>query len=170
MLILDTDQYQVVLGTELRRLRVARGWSRRDVLSHLSMSISSQTLASWEHGSRAISMTRFTALCLTLGERPHVVLERIHRDVIGDPMNGGGDSSINVDLGNVASIEACELRPLRQWATTRLRAGDSTAVTLPPAAVDRMAQLCGVPPDRIRAVLAQPGGPDAHRDISQLAS
>ncbi|WP_051400193.1 helix-turn-helix domain-containing protein [Haloechinothrix halophila] len=166
MLIPDTEQYQIALGGELRRMRKARGWTRSDVLSRLSMSISTQTLAAWEHGTRALNVTRFAELCLTLGDRPHAVLERVDHAVIG-----GHDTAISMDLASVVEIAHPELRPLRQWAAARLSEGGTTAVTLPPAAVARMAQLCDIPSDQLRVELAHAGGVGGEgSDVGRWAS
>lgn len=155
MLMLDTERYQVVLGAELRRMRRARGWSRRELVSHLSMSISKQALATWEHGTRAISLARFTELCLVLGERPHAVLERVEDDVMGAPARSNEDTAVRVDLTAVVEGTHPDLWPFRQWAAAMRDQGWSTAITLPAAAVERMAQLCGLTPDRLRAELAR---------------
>ncbi|GAA5121499.1 helix-turn-helix domain-containing protein [Haloechinothrix salitolerans] len=147
-------------------MRKARGWTRRDVQSHLSMSISTQTLAAWEHSTRAINVTRFAELCLTLGDRPHAVLERVDHAVIG-----GHDTAITMDLASVVEIAHPELRPLRRWAAARLNEGGATAITLPPAAVDRLAQLCDIPSDQLRVELAHAGGVGGQdSDVGQLAS
>jgi len=162
VLVPDTEQYQIALGAELRRLRRARGWTRRDVVAHLSMSISLQTLASWEHGTRAISMARFVELCVTLGERPHIVLERID-----DAVLRGDDTAIRMDLASVVGLARPELGPLRQWAAARLDEG-GTAIMLPAAAVDRLAQLCDVPSDRLRVELAHASGGGDCGDVADV--
>src|SRR5882672_6371061 len=65
---LDVATYQRVLGDEIRRLRKQRSWTRKDLNERLQSEISLQTLATYELGTRQVSVIRFVEICLALDE------------------------------------------------------------------------------------------------------
>ncbi|HEU5110532.1 MAG TPA: helix-turn-helix transcriptional regulator, partial [Micromonosporaceae bacterium] len=71
---LDVATYQRVLGDELRLLRKRRGWTRKDLNDRLRRDISLQTLATYELGTRQISVIRLVEICHALDELPHDLL------------------------------------------------------------------------------------------------
>jgi transcriptional regulator with XRE-family HTH domain len=140
---LDVATYQRVLGDEIRRLRKQRGWTRKDLNERLQSDISLQTLATYELGTRQVSVVRFVEICRALGELPHELLARVHERVFTDIPVG----RIRVDLRKVVRDRTPELLPLRRWASGRLAedGGTQTAeVHLDIAALERMAELCGI--------------------------
>lgn len=150
----DGELYQQALGDELRLLRKRRGWTRKQLNHHLQSDISLQTLATYELGTRQCSVVRLAEICIALGEQPHEVLARVDRS-----MFAGSPGEVQINLVKVVDSTEPELLPLRRWAAGRLEQTTnpaSTAISLNLAAVERMAELCGVQPtellDRLRAM------------------
>lgn len=139
---IDTSAYQRVLGDEIRRLRKQRGWTRKDLNTRLQSEISLQTLATYELGTRHVSVVRFVEICLALDMPPHEVLSRVHERVFTDTAVG----RIRVDLRRVVRDRTPELQPLRRWAKGRLdeTGARTTDVQLDIAALEQMAELCGL--------------------------
>jgi transcriptional regulator with XRE-family HTH domain len=162
---LDVSTYQRVLGDEIRRLRKRRGWTRKDLNDRLQSDISLQTLATYELGTRQVSVVRFVEICRALEELPHELLARVHERVFSDATLG----RIRVDLRKVVHDRAPELLPLRRWAAGRLAAQtgpQATEVRLDIAALEQMAELCGMETleliSRLRHIGAAPiGTPEA---------
>lgn len=156
---LDVAAYQRVLGDEIRRLRKQRGWTRKDLNNRLQSDISLQTLATYELGTRQVSVVRFVEICRALGVLPHELLARVHERVFTDaPVD-----RIRIDLRKVVRDRAPELLPLRRWAVGRLaqEPGPQRAeVHLDIAALERMAELCGLETvdliGRLREICGQP--------------
>jgi transcriptional regulator with XRE-family HTH domain len=133
--------FACVLGDELRRTRMQRGWSRKDLLNHLESRISIQTVATYEAGSRQCSVARLVELCQAMGVHAHELLARVHqRAEIDTP------GRLMLDLTQVVQDRQAELVPLRRWAEERLNQTDRDrppAVPLDLAALESLAQLCG---------------------------
>lgn len=142
-MLLDTANYQRVLGDELRRLRKQRGWTRRDLNQRLQSDISLQTLATYELGTRQCSVVRLVEICLALDEVPHDLMARVHQRVFSDAPVG----RIRIDLRKIVRDEQPELLPLRRWARGKLAETNghhSPDISLDIAALERMAELCGL--------------------------
>lgn len=138
---IDVVTYQRVLGDEIRRLRKGRGWTRKDLNDRLQSDISLQTLATYELGTRQISVVRLVELCIALGELPHELLARVHERVFAGEQTG----RLRIDLRAVVRDNDPELMPLRRWALGRLNEHDSSPeIGLDIAALERMAELCGI--------------------------
>lgn len=143
---LDAEEYQQVLGEELRELRNRRGWTRKELSERLDSEISQQTLATYELGTRHCSVVRLVELCLAMDEQPPELLARVQRRLF--PQQPGG---VRVRLQALAELADPEFAPLRRWSQGRLRqagtAADETAadvVLLDPHAIHWLAQLCGM--------------------------
>lgn len=140
---IDAAGYQRVLGDELRRVRKQRGWTRKDLQHRLDNDISLQTLATYELGTRQCSVVRLAELCVAMEVLPHDVLARVHDRVFSDERPG----HIRVDLATVVGDTQPELLPLRRWAVDRLHQtppGRSAEIHLDLAALEQMAELCGL--------------------------
>ncbi|MET7993554.1 MULTISPECIES: helix-turn-helix domain-containing protein [unclassified Amycolatopsis] len=147
-MVIDAEHYQRILGDELRKLRRRRGWTRKELNTHLQSEISLQTLATYELGTRQCSVVRLVELCVAMDELPQDLLAKVHRRVfVEEP------GRVRVDLRRVVAEASPELLPLRRWAEDRLRRGDPGAgattvssgpaeVSLDLAALERMAELC----------------------------
>jgi transcriptional regulator with XRE-family HTH domain len=154
---LDVATYQRVLGDEIRRLRKQRGWTRKDLNERLQSDISLQTLATYELGTRQVSVVRFVEICLALDALPHDLLARVHERVFIHAPVG----RIRIDLRKVVRDRAPELLPLRRWAAGKLAGEPSPQggeVHLDIAALDRMAELCGMETLDLIARLRRIGG------------
>ncbi|MPY80180.1 MAG: helix-turn-helix domain-containing protein [Actinophytocola sp.] len=152
---LDSEHYQRLLGNELRTLRKSRGWTRKQLNARLQSTISLQTLATYEHGTRQCSVVRFAEICLAMDEKPHDVLARVDRRLFTT-----ASDEIRVDLARIAESTEPTLSPLRRWAADRLQEADpaSSEVTLTTAAVERMAELCGTTSGDLLALLRDYAG------------
>ena len=138
---LDVATYLRVLGDEIRRLRKRRGWTRKELNERLQSEISLQTLATYELGTRQISVIRLVEICRALDELPHELIARVHERVFTDLPDG----RVRIDLRKVVRDRQPELLPLRRWATGRLAAEprpQATEVHLDLAALETMAELC----------------------------
>lgn len=154
---IDGATYQRVMGDEIRRLRKQRGWTRKDLNGRLQSDISLQTLATYELGTRQCSVVRFVEICLALDELPHVLMARVHERVFAETPSG----RIRIDLRKVTRDTTDELLPLRRWAKGRLDttdSGRSSEVQLDLAALERMAELCGLDTVDLIARLRRIGG------------
>jgi transcriptional regulator with XRE-family HTH domain len=148
---IDGETYQRLLGDELRKLRKQRGWTRRTLAGHLKSGISLQTLATYELGTRQCSVVRLVEICLALDELPHDLIARVHERMFTDT-----PGRIRIDLRRIVNDTQPELHPLRRWATDRMRRHNqphTADVYLDHAALEQLAQLCGVSLNDLRARL-----------------
>lgn len=143
---IDVRSYQRVLGEELRKVRQRRRWTRSELHRKLQTPISLQTLATYEQGTRQLTVVRLAEICLALGEPPHDVLARVHARQVGTTPN-----RVTVDLRAVVAVAEPGLAPLRRWAQARLHQRDNGTHTVhfDLAAVGLLAQLCGVAPTEL---------------------
>lgn len=149
-MLIDADAYQRVLGDELRKLRKRRGWTRKELNQRLQSEISLQTLATYELGTRHCSVVRLVELCVAMEEPPQDLLARVHHRVFGDD-----PGQVRVNLARVAEDDSPELSPLRRWAEDRLRQSSSPEIQLDRSALERMAELCGMPIQQLLSRLAE---------------
>jgi transcriptional regulator with XRE-family HTH domain len=135
------------LGDELRTARKQRKWLRRDLLAHLETDLSLQTLATYELGTRHITVVRLVEITLALGASPMDVLARAYqRELAAEEARPG---MWLVDLVAASRVRGEELVPLRRWATHRLYQNGPNPVPLDPAAVSALTMLCGIPTERL---------------------
>lgn len=141
---LDRDAYQRILADELGRLRRRRGWTRKYLLSRMKVDLSLRTLATYELGTRQMSVLRLVELCYAMNELPQNLLARVHRRLTPE--------GVVADLSQIAELNAPHLTPLRMWARQQLsHQPDDTSFRFDLVALRRMAELCDVPlPDLIR--------------------
>jgi transcriptional regulator with XRE-family HTH domain len=139
----DPATYQRVVGDELRRVRLRRGWTRRQLRERLRADISLQTLATYELGTRSCSIHGLAELCLALDIPPHEVLARAHQRLTDQAAYDSG-RRLRLDLVAAADVELPELAPLRAWATQYLAGASQQTRTVPVdrAALDRLAEVC----------------------------
>lgn len=130
------------LGEELRQARQQRGWSRKQLLAHLSTDISIQTVATYESGTRQCSVVRLVELCEAMGIHAHDLLARVLERTEFE-----SSGHLVVDLDRVADDQQSDLTPLHRWAGQRLaHAGRNQphSVALDLTALEYMAELCGI--------------------------
>lgn len=126
------------LGNELREMRRALGWTRKVLTGHLGRGVSTQTIATWELGTRQISVSSLFDVCGAMKVRPSDFLA-----VVEDRCDSWRDQ-ITVDLRDLAVHGPPELAPARRWAHAKLRPDGPTKVRLIPEAVQILAELCGI--------------------------
>jgi len=127
-----------VLGQEIRKAREARGWTRAELVEQLPSGIGDRTLLSYEHGIRALTVTRFIEICKTLGVAAAEILDRAlekARDLRA--------FSLSVDLRAVLRDQRAEFEPVRLWARNRLKDNPSAKVLLAPVTVRELAAALG---------------------------
>lgn len=140
---LDAQEYQRILGEELRALRKQQGLTRRELAQRLDSDISLQTLATYELGTRHCSVVRLVELCLAMQERPQDLLDRVQRRT--RPEQPG---DVRVSLRSLAAVQTPDLAPLRRWAQDRLTQKEPVSagedIALDTNAIGWLAQLCGM--------------------------
>lgn len=141
--------YAQALGRELRRLRRAKGWTRARMCRDLPISV--QTLATYENGTRALAATRLAELCIVLDTQPHIVLATVDRAAMPMP------DAVTIDLVALVHTARADIAPAQRWAEARLRAlapGHPSPTTLDTAALDRLADVCGMTTPALVAALS----------------
>lgn len=166
-LLVDPELFQRTLGDELRTLRKGHGWTRKDLHGRLLCDPSLQTLATYELGTRHMSVWRLFELCIAMDDLPEDVLARVRRRILGDPAD-----TLRARLADLAAADDPALAPIADWAAHALRTADSDAdIRLGGAAVELMAELCALTPDGLVARLrhAAESGRDATADTDAPA-
>lgn len=133
------ETFMIALGDELRAARKRKGWTRRDLVRHLQVDLSLQTIATWELGTRHITAERLYYVCTALGELVEDLLARV-RMRIEEPDN----LELGLDLAAAALTTRARLGPVRAWAQCRLREHlvGEPVVRLDVPALDRLAEVC----------------------------
>lgn len=132
-----------IFGDELRWARKSNGWTRRDLVDRLETELSAQTIAAYELGTRNCSVVRFVEITEALDVPPPDVFRRAYYR-LRDLEHATGWV---IDLVAASRLEHAELGPLSRWARCQLRAlreGEPTVKRLDLAALQLLAELCGV--------------------------
>lgn len=156
-----------VLGDELRSARRQRRWTREALTARLEGDLSIQALATYELGTRNVTVTRLIELADVLGVS---VLELLERALHRVSYVGPDASVVSVDLVAVVADGTPELAPFRRWAWTRFGAQPAeqgTVVRLNAVALDALAEVCGIDRARLVRVLGDFAAPE--RDGSAKA-
>jgi transcriptional regulator with XRE-family HTH domain len=120
------DRLARTLGNELRTARKQRGWTRKQMRAQLAAEnadsteddeVSLQTLATYELGTRRISVERLVELCAALDQPPDQLLLRA---IIG-AFGADHADRVQVDLPALARTADPRLAHLRRWAAIRVR-------------------------------------------------
>ncbi|MFI7122625.1 helix-turn-helix domain-containing protein [Amycolatopsis sp. NPDC049868] len=112
------DQFAHALGELLRSARRERGWTRKQMRAAMCVGddeLSLQTLASYELGTRRLSVERLIEVCAVLKKQPDELLRRATTLAF----SGHYGTRITVDLLGLAHTTDPRLRPLRRWAQVR---------------------------------------------------
>lgn len=143
--VFDAELYQKVLGDELRAVRRDRGLTRAQLRDRMDGAPSTQTLATYELGTRQCSVVRLAELCHSLGIAPEDLLARVTRR-LPEP------DQLVVSLVRIIASPHPKLAPLKRWA--RVTATSATdVVRFEGDMVVRMAELCGLPAAELVRVL-----------------
>jgi len=152
------------LGSELRRIREAHGWTRVEFVNRLRSRISDQTLWSYEHGQRNCTVVRLIELCRVLRvSAPEVLQTALQRSGIDVEA-----LSLRVDLRAVVRDKSSEYKPILLWAKNRLASepGSAGVVRLIPDSVRELAAVVGCSQSTLAGYLTRftptvsPAGPD----------
>ncbi len=150
------DTFARVLGDEIRTVRKARRWTRKQLRARLNPDeeVSLQTLATYELGTRRMTVERLIEICAALDHPPDQLLQRASARAFAE----FGDDSIEVDLSALARIEDPQLVPLQRWAALRAAQctdGKPTTKTLDSPALAALANLAGVSKQRLASALRE---------------
>jgi transcriptional regulator with XRE-family HTH domain len=146
-----TVETMPILGDELRKTRVSRRWTRQQLAHQLStqlgVSVSLQTIATYELGTRNVSVPRLAELCYVLGVSMSAVLSNVDTRTAA---SAARPHEIRVDLRAVAASDRAELAPAREWARAKLvqcksAPSSKEVVTITVDALGWLAKLCNVP-------------------------
>ncbi|MFK0249306.1 helix-turn-helix domain-containing protein [Amycolatopsis azurea] len=134
----EAEKYRSILGEALRADRAKKQWTRLELSRRLDGNLSTQTVATYELGTRHVSVVRLVELSEALNRDPVELLREVHQRASG--------TFIVVDLERIVVSDEPGLHPLREWAECRLAtlvAGPAhvfvSVVALPP-----LATLCGI--------------------------
>lgn len=143
-------------GRVLRRARLARGLTLRDVGLRSNGRLKPTAVAGYERAERGISVLRFCALCELYGVRPEGMLAEIMKSAQGRP-------PVVLDLTLIGRLDASEARIVTQFMDeVRTLRGEQQAdtVTLRTGDVEILASAVGDRPEeflqRIRPALGRP--------------
>jgi transcriptional regulator with XRE-family HTH domain len=148
------DTFARVLGDEIRTLRKAHRWTRKQLQARLNPDdeVSLQTLATYELGTRRMTVERLIEVCAALDHPPDQLLRRAATRAFAE----SDDDSIEVDLSTLARTADPQLAPLQRWAALRInQSADGKLATekLEPSAIAALASLAGVTIQRLATVL-----------------
>jgi transcriptional regulator with XRE-family HTH domain len=149
--------YDRTLGNVLRKRRQAMGWTRKDVRAQfkerLGRTVSTQTLATYEYGSRHMLVATLREHALVYRTEPHLILAEVDRHFVTQA------ADVVVDLYRLARCTDPDLAPARGWARTQagslgMNAGHTTARELTVDALTDLAILCRLDVPALLAKLA----------------
>lgn len=127
------------LGEEIRRERLARGWSRAELVEQLPSGIGVRALLSYEHGARALTVIRLIEISRALGTAAAELLDRALRKA-----RDIRSFSLRVNLEAVLGDRRSEFAAVRTWARNRIDSARDSAVHLTPATVQELAAALDV--------------------------
>lgn len=131
----------VALGNELRSAREDRGLSRAEIVERLGFSIQTQTLATYEQGTRQCTVSRFVEICYAIGVSAPVVLTSALQKAKVDLRL----LTLRVDIEAIVVDMRESLQPLRLWARNQIKVMDpaeAAEVWLEPVEVAQLAIFC----------------------------
>jgi transcriptional regulator with XRE-family HTH domain len=131
-------EYPYILGEEIRRHRKARGWIRerlRQELRRAGIDVSLHTLATYELGTRSMSVIRLAQIADVLGTCGSEILAATERRA------RMSSDRLVVDLSILAASTRPELAPAIAWAAIQI-SSDHEIAELTIDAIQRLADLC----------------------------
>jgi transcriptional regulator with XRE-family HTH domain len=160
------------LGNELRTARKQRGWTRKQMRAHLAADnadnddadndeMSLQTLATYELGTRRISVERLVELCAVLDQPPDQLLRRAITGAFG----ADHADRVRVDLPTLARTADPRLAHLRRWAAVRVHqcpAALPLVEDLDEHALAALAAIAGTTSDELVHALRDLAGASSH--------
>ncbi|WP_337822184.1 hypothetical protein [Amycolatopsis sp. A1MSW2902] len=122
---------------------MTQGQLQERLKTELGVSLSRDTIASYEAGSSQYKLASFIQLCFALRLSPEVLLGQAGCRYLGK-------SQLIVSLRWTQFDHPVELRPFQDWALLRLREilpGQDDRILLSLSTVENLAYLCGVSPN-----------------------
>jgi transcriptional regulator with XRE-family HTH domain len=149
------ENFARVLGRELLAARHAAGMTRREMRAQLPTDLSMQTLATYEQGTRIMSVTRLIELCMALNVSPLEVMRRAYEKKFAaqDATAGADDDDGGWWIDLRAAAVRTDLRPLAKWAQLRVLEGDEVTVRLDSHCLGYLCTLCGLDREALRTHL-----------------
>jgi transcriptional regulator with XRE-family HTH domain len=142
-------QLRRALGDEIRTARKKRGWTRKDLHDAMCLNdedeLSLQTLATYELGTRRISVERLVQICAALDEDPDELLAR----AFARTFKADQDSHVHIDLVALARSTDPRLQRLQQWAAVRSRQSLAPVEELDHHAVAALARVAETTPHQL---------------------
>jgi transcriptional regulator with XRE-family HTH domain len=136
------------MADHLRTLRKSKRWTRKDMAKRLRRTISSQTLTTYELGTRAVPVFRHNEACGVLGVRASAVLAVAEEQVCEVTPPGG----VTVNLRHLAATSIQQLGPARRWASL-LAAGTQPVMQLTARSRALLADVCGIDQTELATLL-----------------
>ncbi len=137
------NQFAHALGELLRSARRERGWTRKQLRAAMCADeddLSLQTLASYELGTRRISVERLIAVCAALDKRPDELLRRATTLAF----SGHYGTRITVDLLDLAHTTDPRLQPLQRWAQVRAQQSPAERVLVEELDATALSAMAGI--------------------------
>jgi transcriptional regulator with XRE-family HTH domain len=139
------------VGEELRRARVAKGWSRAQFVPRLPSGIGDRTLLAYEHGLRHLTLIRLLELC--------EALDVVATDVMSQALQRARlhleNLVLTIDLRALVNSGNFKFRPLVQWAKNKLNKHPDGVVELAPVGVIELADFMGCSHHELATYLAR---------------
>ncbi|HEX5407931.1 MAG TPA: helix-turn-helix transcriptional regulator [Pseudonocardiaceae bacterium] len=151
--------YQRVLGAVVRRNRTDKGWTRAELVEALQelptpwrIDVPVPTLASYELGTRALSVLRLAQVELALGVPPGAIDTEV-KSVMWPSAN---PNVLAVDLVRLSHSTRYDIVPAINWATALLASNpDQRVAELNAGALSELATLCLVDAENVMELLGE---------------
>lgn len=140
--VVEEQWIQVVseaVGEELRCARKARGWSRSQLAERLPSRIGDRTLASYEHGTRHLTVVRMIEVCQALG----VDSCSLQRRALQRARINLAHLTLQIDLHALLNDQSNISRPMARWARNVLSHNPDGIVEIEPVVVRHLALFIG---------------------------
>lgn len=129
---------------------------------YVALGVTTQTIATYEQGTRTLGVARFVLLCHALDAGPERLLGRALARTRGHHEHT--EHGLLVDLAALAESADPHLRRLQRWARLRVGqqpAGHPAVAKLDTAAITALATIAGATPEPLRAALGTVAGEHA---------
>jgi len=137
------------IGRALRRARLARGLTLKQLAVASAGRFKATSVAGYERGERSISVIRFCELCRMFGVPPDRLLCEVLRATQADP-------ELMIDLTHLERLGPAEgelLSGFVQQVASLRRSGDVDTITLRVGDIEVLASASGRRPDELREIL-----------------
>lgn len=136
-----------VLGGLLRDRRQDLGWTRAVLRKRLASEMSLQTLATYELGTRLMTVPRLLEICAAEGVEAWKIVQVVEEKLATKRHIDDTPGDIVVNLHALVHLCGSQMAPLGKWARARLQRQertDSTWRTIPVEALASLSLLCNI--------------------------